>query len=147
MAKTAKRATRRRRTRALGPDEGLIALFIGAMDANGRIASDEAARAHHLIWSTRRFRRRSGDTVGRLIQDVRTLLEKRGVDAVIADAARAIPRRLRPAAYALVSDLLLADGRIDAGERRFLERLGSMLAIDPGTARQVVDAILLKNQL
>ncbi len=36
-------------------DEAVIALFIGAMNANGHGAREELARAHHLIWSTRRF--------------------------------------------------------------------------------------------
>jgi hypothetical protein len=43
-----------------------LALFIGAMDANRHVAREELARAHHLIWSTNRFRRKSGETVGRL---------------------------------------------------------------------------------
>jgi hypothetical protein len=54
-----------RAVRSLDLDEALIALFIGAMDANRHVARDELARAHHLIWSTRRFRRKSGETVGR----------------------------------------------------------------------------------
>jgi hypothetical protein len=36
-------------------DEALIALFIGAMNANDHVAREELARAHHLIWSTKRF--------------------------------------------------------------------------------------------
>jgi hypothetical protein len=51
-----------RPVRSLKLDEALIALFIGAMDANGHVAREELARAHHLIWSTRRFRRKSGET-------------------------------------------------------------------------------------
>jgi hypothetical protein len=38
----------------------LIALFIGAMNANDHVAPDEAARVHNLIWSARRFRRKQG---------------------------------------------------------------------------------------
>jgi hypothetical protein len=28
----------------------LLALFIGAMNANGHVAREELERAHHLIW-------------------------------------------------------------------------------------------------
>lgn len=35
--------------RRLGPDEALIALFIGAMNANDHVAREELARAHHRI--------------------------------------------------------------------------------------------------
>jgi tellurite resistance protein len=128
-------------------DEALIALFVAAMNANLHVAPDEAARAHHLIWSTRHFRRKSGDTVGKLIQDMRALLQEGDTDAVMDGAARAIPARLRPAAFAVLADLLLADGRMDAQERKFLRTIGAKLQIKPETVRRVVDVILLKNAL
>jgi uncharacterized tellurite resistance protein B-like protein len=132
---------------ALDLDQAMIALFIGAMSANNHVAADEAARAHHLIWSTRRFRRKSGDTVGKLIEDMRALLEQRDIDVVTDSAAKAIPARLRPSVFAVLADLLLADGKMDAEERRYLQRVGSKLAIKPETVRQVVDVLLVKNQL
>ena len=50
-------SARQRRGKRLELDEALIALFIGAMNANDHVAREELARAHHLIWSTKRFRR------------------------------------------------------------------------------------------
>jgi len=128
-------------------DEALIALFIGAMTANDHVAPDEAARAHHLIWSTRRFRRKSGDAVGKLIQDMRDLLEQNDADDVMDVAARTIPARLRPSALAVLVDLLLADGKMDAKERRFLRAIGSKLEIPSDTAQRIVEVVVLKNQL
>jgi tellurite resistance protein len=141
------RSGSQRRGLTLDRDQALIALFIAAMEANGHVAPEESARAHHLIWSTRRFRRKSGDAVGRLIHNMRRLLEERGTDAVTDAAARTIPARVRPPAFALLADLLLADGKMDAQERRFLHGIGSRLAIEPETVRQVIEAMLLKNRL
>jgi tellurite resistance protein len=128
-------------------DRALIVLFIGAMDANRHVAPGEAARAQHLIWSSRRFRRKSGETVGKLIQDMRAQYEQGDADAVMDAAVTAIPARLRPPTFAVVADLLLADGKMEPRERRFLDRLGSKLEIEPETVRQVVEVILIKNQL
>jgi tellurite resistance protein len=128
-------------------DEALIALFIGAMDANGHVAREELARAHHLIWSTRRFRRKSGETVGRLIDRMKRLLEGQDAAAEIDRAATAVPARLRQSAFAVVADLLLADGKIDGRERKFLQRLAATFRIPAGTATRVVDIMLLKNHL
>jgi uncharacterized tellurite resistance protein B-like protein len=133
--------------KALNPDEALIALFIGAMDANGHVAREELARAQHLIWSTRRFRRKSGETVGRLIDRMKRLLEEQDPAAVMDRAARTIPASLRPSAFALVVDLLLADGKIDASERRYLRRLAQTFRIDPVVATDLIEAMLLKNRL
>jgi tellurite resistance protein len=131
----------------LALDEALIALFIGAMDANDHVSREELARAHHLIWSTKRFRQKSGETVDRLIDRMKTLLEEGEPAAVMEAAAKAIPAKLRPSAFAIVADLLLADGRIDARERKFLRRLASDFNIRARVASQIVDAMLVKNHL
>ena len=102
---------RPRPMKRLDLDEALIAIFIGAMDANGHVAREELARAHHLIWSTRRFRRKSGETVGRLIDRMKRLLEDQEAKVVMDVAAKTIPARLRHSAFAIVADLLLADGK------------------------------------
>jgi hypothetical protein len=62
-------------------------------------------------------------------------------------AARAIPATLRPAAFAIVADLLLADGKIDARERKFLQRLAVNFNIRARVASHVVGAMLVKNYL
>ena len=145
MAKTTR--TGKNRQAALTLDGALIALVIAAMNANEHVAADEAARAHHLIWSTRRFRRKSGEAVGKVIQDMRSLVEETGADAVITRACRVIPARLRPAAFAVLVDVLLADGKLERSERRFLRNLGDQLELDEDAARQIVDVVALKNQL
>lgn len=134
-------------SRKLDVDEALIALFIGAMHANDHVAREELARAHHLIWSTRRFRRKSGETVGRLIDRMQRLLNEENAAAVLERAARAVPARLRPSAFAVVADLLLADGKIDAQERRFLQQLAVDFRMPIRTATNIIDALLLKNRL
>jgi tellurite resistance protein len=145
MVKKARSA--RPRVKRLELDEALIALFIGAMDANGHVSREELARAHHLIWSTKRFRRKSGEGVGRLIGRMKRLLETQEVAVVMDAAARTIPARLRPSAFAIVADLLLADGEIDAQERKFLQRLAVNFNIRARVANQVIEAMLLKNHL
>ena len=142
------KATRaRQRLKKLELDEAVIALFIGAMNANDHVAREELARAHHLIWSTKRFRRKSGETVGRLIDRMKRLLEEEDASSVMDVAASAIPARLRPSAFAVVADLLLADGKIDARERKFLQRLAINFNIRARVASHVIEAMLVKNHL
>jgi tellurite resistance protein len=117
------------------------------MNANEHVAREELARAHHLIWSTRRFRRKSGETVGRLIDRMKTLLEDQDAATVTDNAAMAVPARLRRSAFAVVADLLLADGKIDRGERRFLQRLAGNFEIPSRIAADTVDVMLVKNRL
>ena len=46
-----------------------------------------------------------------------------------------------------LTDLLLADGKIDGRERRFLQRLASSFRIPAGLATNVIDTMLVKNHL
>ena len=129
----------------LDADGAFIALMIAAMDASGHISTEEFARAHHIIWSMRRFRRQSGDAVGRTIDRMRTLIEDRGASTVIEASARKIPARLRPAAFAVVADLVLVDGRMERLERRFLNGLAEDLRLEPLTAARILDVMRIKN--
>ncbi len=143
----AKAGGRKAAGRALGEDEALVTLFIAAMNANGHVSAAEGARAHNLIWSTRRFRRRDGDRLGRLIDRMRTRLEEEEPEALSAEAARALPSRLRAPAFALVTDLVLADGTMDRKERRFLDRLGNDLRLKPDAVNRVIEVVRTKNRL
>jgi uncharacterized tellurite resistance protein B-like protein len=78
---------------------------------------------------------------------MKRLLEEKERSVVMEAAARAIPATLRPAAFALVADRLLADGKIDARERKFLQRLAVNFNIRARVASQVVEAMLVKNHL
>lgn len=130
----------------LKSDEAILACLIAAMDANDHVSREELTRAHHLIWSMRRFRRRSGDAVAREIERMRNHVERRGAGRVIADGARSIPARLRPSVFAVAADLVLADGTLDTSERRFLERLAAALQLDAAAADRIQEVMLVKNR-
>ncbi|MQA31639.1 MAG: hypothetical protein GEU82_17690 [Luteitalea sp.] len=129
----------------LDEDDAFIALLIAAMEASGHVSAEEAERAHHIIWSMHRFRHRSGEAVGRRIERIRTLIEKRGASSVIEAAAREIPTRLRRAAFAVAADLVLVDGRMERLEGRFLRGLSADLGLDRQTAKSILDVMRVKN--
>jgi tellurite resistance protein len=139
------RATARAAVPRLNLDEAFLALLIGAMHANQHMSREEAARAHHIVWSMKRFRRKSGETVGRLLDATRTLVEQHGASAVVTEAARVIPPRFRSAAFALSADLILADGKIERAERQFLDRLAGQLGLDRATRDAVLNTMRIKN--
>lgn len=130
---------------ALDADDAFIALLIAAMDASGHVSPEEAARAHNIIWSMRRFRHRSGERVGRTIDRMKSLIEAEGASAVLEASARKIPPPLRSAAFALAADLTLVDGKMERSEARFLRALAADLRLKPAVADAVLDVIRIKN--
>jgi tellurite resistance protein len=135
----------RRARRPLDSDDAFIALLIAAMEASGHVSAEEAARAHNIIWSMRRFRHRSGERVGRAIARMKALVTSEGASAVLDAAARTIPRRLRPAALAIAADLVLVDGRMERSEARFLRTLAGALGLNIDTTESVLRVIRIKN--
>jgi tellurite resistance protein len=152
--KTASRAARpqsitRRAPRAkvLTLDQAIIAVLIGSMMANDNVAPEESERAHHVTWSMRRFRRRSGDTVGRLIERVRERIVADGPAAVVQQASKVIPASMRPSVLAVAADLVLVDGILQRQERQFLGELSRQLKIAPALSLQILKAISIKNAI
>ena len=143
VARKMKRSTRRRS--GLTVDQSVIAVIIAAMDANQHVSPEEAARAEHILWFMRRFRRKSGETVSRLIATVRDRIEQDGMSAVLQQAARAIPARLRPSAFAVAVDLMLADTKLEREERQFVTRLATDLKIHATLADDILRVMLIKN--
>ena len=91
--------------------------------------------------------RKSGETVGRLIADMRDFVATSDARVVVERAAKAIPARGRSSAFAVLVDLLLADGKLESQERHFLRQLGSDLKLKPHTVQQILDVMVIKNQL
>jgi tellurite resistance protein len=119
--------------------------MMAAMKANGHVSAAEAGRAHHIVWSTRRFRRRSGDAVDRLIGNARARIERDGAARVTEEAAQEIPARLRPAALAMAADLVLVDGAIQPEERTFLATLARLLGVPAPLTREILKVMAIKN--
>lgn len=136
----------RPRTVSLDTDRAFLVLLIAAMDASGHASTEEAARAHDIVWSMRRFRGQSEQTVGRKIHQARRLLEGDDAEPVIGAACRKIPARLRPSAFAVAADIALVDGRMQRTEAQFLRRLSAEMNLDRATANGILDVIRLKNR-
>lgn len=86
-----------RRLRRLDADAAFLAVVIGAMDASGHVSATEAARAHDILWATRRFRHRDGDEVGLEIERTKTLIEQHdGVAQYVEHGLQTASRLLGP---------------------------------------------------
>jgi tellurite resistance protein len=135
------------RPRTLTADQAIVAILIASMLANDHLSADEGERAHQLIWSMRRFRRKSGETVGRVIEQMRSRVASEGTAAVVQQAVRVLPAGDRSSVLAVAADLVLADGRLQRQERQFLSELARQLKVAPALSLQILKVISVKNAL
>ena len=111
----------------------------------GRMQVEEAVRMSGILSASRAIQELGQGSIARLAEHAVVLLTEYGLPAVLTACAKAIPIDLRPTAFALAADLVLADGRIGDREKTFIDELQTVLLIDDATALKIVDVMLIKN--
>lgn len=92
---------------------------------------------------------RFGQSRGGMRDDLRVLMRwamTDPADEVIRAAAAALPEKLRPAAFAHAADVVLADQKVEQGEKDILGLLAKYLSLTSDAAQRIVDVMLVKNR-
>jgi uncharacterized tellurite resistance protein B-like protein len=125
--------------------DAIAAILVAAAAADGRLNEEEAVRMSGILSTTRVLRQAGNGSMQGLAERAIALLTDYGLPAELTACAKAIPADLRPTTFALATDLVLADGRIDDREKTFIDELQAVLDVDDATALKIVDVLLIKN--
>jgi uncharacterized tellurite resistance protein B-like protein len=131
---------------ALSPREAFAAIVIGAFNVDGRIAPEERLRVIEIFNSTKLFRA-SAEPMQAVINRVIELFDVYGAATIVARAAKTLPAELRAPAFAIVVDLVLADGEASVEERKFIDALQDLLLLSDEDAMKIVEVIIVKNSV
>ncbi len=116
------------------------------------IAVDRQIKDIELIYLQAIFSRMrlfEGWTVGQyksLIEKLRGILKKQGVEALLDMSIQALPSKFYQTAFAISVDLVLADGVVTKEEKDFLYELQQRLDIDTDLATKIIGVIIIKNK-
>jgi uncharacterized tellurite resistance protein B-like protein len=132
---------------ALTPREAFAAIVVGAFNADGRVAPEEAVRVNEIFNSTKLFRQPSAEPAKAVLDRVVELFGVHGTEAIVALGAKAPPPDLRAPTFAIAVDLVLADGEASIEERKFIDGLQDLLQIPDEDAVKIVDVIIIKNSV
>ena len=124
--------------------EALAAVLVAATASDGVIDQKELYRLVGSLVEKSMFRT-SGD-LGTVLKRASEHVQRHGATAVIDVAVKAIEESLRPTAYALAADLVLANSMVESKERSFLDELQRKLGIDDATALKIVEVVAIKNR-
>ncbi|MDX2232067.1 MAG: tellurite resistance TerB family protein [Leptolyngbyaceae cyanobacterium bins.349] len=83
----------------------------------------------------------------RMIDKLFGLLKREGSSALFAAAKSSLPYELAPSAFAVATDLILADGVVTDEEQSFLNQLYEALDIPDDVAVKIVEVMMIKNQV
>jgi tellurite resistance protein len=108
-----------------------IYLLVTVAASDGKMAEDELSRIGALVRQLNVFAGYNRELLIREAQDCAAILQDEdGFETILGLAAQAIPERLTDTAYLAACEVAGVDGRLDAEERRVLDRVRSALGLD-----------------
>lgn len=130
----------------LSPAEALVGVAFSAAFADGAVGVEEDERLQDHLADCRALQGVGETGLGAALRKAESIARKEGDDALLEQAARALPAPLRETAFCLAADLVLADGEIHAEERAFIERLRARLGVEDTLASRIVEVLLIRNR-
>jgi hypothetical protein len=127
--------------------EAIASLLVAAITIDGTVNPEEAVRIGGVLGTSPVLREAGNGSMQGLANRAIALLTEHGLPAILTGCAKVIPSDLRPTAFALATDLALADGRIGDREKAFIDELQAVLQIDEATAVKIVEVLLIKNRV
>jgi uncharacterized tellurite resistance protein B-like protein len=124
------------------PRRFLIEAMLGAMEADGDVTEEEMATFEDNISKHELFEGLSGEEIGRFTDlAADAIREAGGGKGRLAAIAKGLPSRSqRLTAYAMASEICVADRQLAETEIAFLDDMQRQLGLDDGEAKEVFEA-------
>ncbi len=130
----------------LNPAEAFAALALIAVAADGYITASESKAITTTFSRMQLFSDYSEKKMHAMVDQLLNQIREQGSEALLTAALKKLPTDLRETAFAVVTDITLADGEISEEEESLLNSLYSSLEISEETANKIVDVMVIKNK-
>lgn len=134
-----------KRETAWSAPEAFLCVLVGAGLCDRNFTDDERALVRLISHRSRGLKSLSAEQLDALQWLVVDRL-KDGLDSALEAACAALPDEIKLPAFAHALDIALMDGALNADEAAFLDRLVTLLDLDPALSRPVANAIVIKNR-
>lgn len=130
----------------LGPAEAFAAITMIAVASDGYVADAEAQAVSVALSRMKLFNSYPGDVMRKMIDRLLGIMERQGVNALLNAAVATLPHDLQETAFAVATDIVLADGEVTEEEETLLNNLCRALEISEEIAVKIIDVMLIKNR-
>jgi hypothetical protein len=128
-----------------GP-EAFAGIALCAVAADGVITEEEAVSLSVNLMNRKLYNGYSDREMRAVFSKLVTIVNNEGLNSLMEKSAKALPQDLRQTAFAVTTDLLLADGIMADSEKKFLERLQKSLELTDEIALKIAEVISIKNK-
>ncbi|MFM6192686.1 MAG: tellurite resistance TerB family protein [Planktothrix sp.] len=130
----------------LNSAEAFAAIALIAVAADGYITASESQAITTTFSRMQLFSDYSGEKMRAMIDQLLNQLQEQGSDVLLKAAVEKLPKELKETAFAVVTDITLADGEITEEEDSLLDNLFNVLEISEEMANNIIDVMLIKNK-
>ncbi|MDM9580992.1 MULTISPECIES: tellurite resistance TerB family protein [unclassified Nostoc] len=131
---------------ALNPAEAFAVIILTATASDGYLSVEQANSTISVLSRMKLFKSYPNEMMNRLFDKILGILQGDGFNALFNAAKDSLSQELREAAFAVATDLVLAEGIIPEEEKNFLNDLYQALGVSSEIAIQIVEVILIKNR-
>ncbi|MEH2150978.1 tellurite resistance TerB family protein [Nostoc sp.] len=130
---------------ALNPTEAFAIIILVATASDGYLSLEQANSITFVLSRMKLFKSYPHEMMSRLFDKILGILQGDGLNALFNAAKDSLSQDLREAAFAVATDLVLAEGIVGEEEKNFLNDLYQALGVSSEIAIQIVQVILIKN--
>lgn len=124
-------------------NEAWVAILYACISADGEASEIETDKMSEFLVFKQAF---NGHDIAGYYRSVLEAHKKLGSQGIIDASAKLISDDNKPTLLALIMELLLADGVLEAKEQEIAEYIVSKLLIDESVAEKIIEVILIKNK-
>ncbi len=131
---------------ALNKAESFAAVTFAAVAADGYISEEEARGIITGLARMKLFENYNPNQIGSMFNKLGGILKRQGIEGLITASKENLPPELRETAFAVATDLALADGVVDKSEKDLLTKIQQTLGVPEETAIKIIEVMLIKNK-
>ena len=131
---------------ALNPEEAFAVIVLAATASDGYLSVEQANSITFVLSRMKLFKSYPHEMINKLFEKILGILEGDGYNTLFNAAKDSLSQDLREAAFAVATDLVLAEGIVADEEKNFLNDLYQALGVSSEIAMQIVQVILIKNR-
>ena len=131
---------------ALNPAEAFAVIILMATASDGYLSIEKADYITFVLSRMKLFKSYPHEMMNKLFEKILGILQGDGFNTLFNAAKDSLPQDLREAAFAVATDLVLADGIVAEEEKNFLNDLYQALGVSSEIAIQIIQVILIKNR-
>lgn len=130
----------------LGPAEAFAAITLIAVASDGYITDSETQAISTILSRMQLFRSYPTDVMRKMFDKLLGILQRQGIDVLFNAAMANLPHDLKETAFAVATDIVLADGEVSPEEEKLLNDLCRVLELPEELAIKIIDVMMIKNK-